>query len=236
MSVTYAIEHRKGASRIDPLMKHSHISGFTVIEILVAAVLLILLLSLIFAFLTPTMKAAALGSTRAEIQQEALRSLDALSHDLKASASSGISLITPAVNPEKGPVYLGVIRVESVGPLGNDIWEQSLIVYFWKGPGSPLIRKVWSSSSPPSLGIILSPSSPSRVEETTLSRIADETGLKGQVLARDVSLLLITHSGMGASVSSPIDLSMTITRKAATGRNTPESFHLNRSICLRYQL
>jgi len=210
--------------------------GFTIIEILVAAVLLILLLSLIFAFLMPTMKAAALGSARAEIQQEALRALDALCHDLLRSASSGISLITPATDPEKGPMYLGIIRIENVGPRGNNFWAQSLIVYSWKGIGSPLIRKVWTSSSPPSLGIILPPNCPARFQETTLSKIADEPGLKGQVLARDISELCITSEGMGSSVSSPLDLSITITRKAATGRNKPEIFQLNRSICLRYQL
>ncbi|MGV8124493.1 MAG: hypothetical protein AB2L14_32495 [Candidatus Xenobiia bacterium LiM19] len=229
-------ENRKDSIRSDISIRCSHVRGFTIIEILVAAVLLILLLSLIFAFLTPTMKAAALGSTRAEIQQEALRALDALCHDLLSSASSGISLITPTTDPEKGPTYLGIIRVENVGPLGNNFWAQSLIVYSWKGTGSPLIRKVWTSSSPPSLGIILPPNCPARFQENTLSKIADEPGLKGQVLARDVSELCITSEGMGSSVSSPLDLSITITRKAATGRNAPESFHLNRSICLRYQL
>jgi len=210
--------------------------GFTIIEILVAALLLTLLLSLIFAFLVPTMKAAALGSARAEMQQEALRSLDAMGCDLMSSASSGISLCAPAADPEKGPLYIGILRVVNVDPQGNNIWERSLTVYCWKGAGSPLIRKVWSPASPPSLAVILSPDTPSRFEESDLSKIADEPGLNGQVLARDVSALLVTSSGMGASVCSPVELGITITRKAATGRSSPERFHLTRSVCLRYRL
>ncbi|GEM_PF-987103 len=236
MCVIFVVEDRKHSIRSDISIKYGHIRGFTIIELLVAAVLLILLLSLIFAFLTPTMKAAALGSARAEIQQEALRALDALCYDLLRSASSGISLITPATDPEKGPLYLGIIRIENVGPLGNSIWAQALIVYSWKGTGSPLIRKVWTSSSLPSLGIILSPGTPARFQQATLSQIAEEPGLKGQVLARDVSELRITSAGLGSSVSSPIDLSVTISRKAATGKIKPEIFQLGRSISLRYQL
>jgi len=236
MFAIYDIDMRMKSADPGLSRRHRPMSGFTIIEILVAAFLLTLLLSLIFAFLLPTMKAAALGSARAEIQQEALRALDSMGFDLMSSASSGISLCQPATEPEKGPLYIGILRVVNVDPQGNNIWEQALVVYYWKGAGSPLVRKVWSPASPPSLAIVISPDRPVRVGETDLSKIALDPGLSGQVLARDVSELLVTNSGMGASVSSPIELGITIARKAATGRSGSERFHLTRSVCLRYQL
>jgi prepilin-type N-terminal cleavage/methylation domain-containing protein len=214
---------------------HQH-SGFTLPELLIVLSLTLLLLGLICAFLVPTMRAAILGSTRAEMQQEALRAMNRITQDLLLSAACGVSLSVPGGLPGNGPARLGIARIENVDHTGRQIWEQSLIAYSWQGPGNPLVRKVWNPSLPPSLSVIFSPGYPCRLGDSELASIAAEPKLQEQILARDVSEFLITSTGTGSSVSSPVDISITITRKAATGRKNPEVFELKRSITLRAQL
>jgi len=224
-----------GAGLLQP-RKAGDPAGFTIPEVLIAASLTLLLLGLIFSFLVPTMRASIRGSAKAEIQQEALRSIDRVAGDLLMSASPGITVVTPASAPEKGPAYIGIIRISDVDHLGKQTWEQSLTLYCWQGPGKPLVRKVWTQSLPPSLGIALNTGYPCRFDAASLASIAEEPALRGQIIARDVSEMLITHKGSGISVSSPIDLTIEISRDAATVRNGPEIFRMKRIITLRAQL
>ena len=197
---------------------------------------MILLLGLIFAFLVPGMRVSILGFTRAEIQQEALRAINAIARDIEVSASGGISLVSTGSNPEAGPVRIGIVRAAGVDPVGNRQWEDRLIVYSWERSGKPLIRKEWTTPGPPMLAIPLSGQVPVRAAASDLSAIADEPGLQAQFLARDVSELSITSPGGLSSVSTPVTLSITIKRQAATGRKDPEMVTFTRIISLRNQI
>ena len=218
-----------------PKPGHSRCHGLTLFEALVAAALTLLLLHMIVTLLVPTMRYSVKGSVTAEIQQESLRAINKISDDLEMSCAGGVSLSIPASNPERGPVYLGIIRLQDTLPDGSKVWEKALIVYSWNGPGRPLIRKVWNESTPPSISIPLSSSIPSRYPESVLTSIASEAALQGQILARDVNDFRITCA-RADDVSSPIGILMELRRQAATGGINIVRFQISKTINMRNQL
>ncbi|MDQ7821354.1 MAG: type II secretion system protein [Candidatus Eremiobacteraeota bacterium] len=207
--------------------------GFTILELLVACAVLVILMSLVIAFLVPGMRISALGAARVEIQQEALRSIQKINTDLDLSVPAGVGLYITGAVPKQGPLYLSVMRLSYVDPQGKQLWEDNLVVYSWKGPGTPLVRKVWTPSSQPALGLTFT--TPSRFLQSQIIQIADEPLLRGQIVARDVAELNMESSSAAPTVSSPVKITIKLSREAATGRKDPEVFELSRTIGLRNQ-
>ncbi|MHC9538155.1 MAG: hypothetical protein AB9903_01405 [Vulcanimicrobiota bacterium] len=208
------------------------IKGATLFEILVAAALTLLLLSMVVSFLIPTMRYSIKGSVTAEIQQEALRAVNRICRDLESSGTAGVSLFSPESG--KGPLYPAIIRLSDVLPDGARAWEDSLTVYSWKGPGEPLIQKVWDASCPPHLEATIDSAAPSRFSQSDLAAIAEEQGLPGKTLVRDVSYFAITCPD-SETVGSPLKINITINREAAAGGTNTVNFGISRTINLRNQ-
>jgi hypothetical protein len=229
--------NKTSAHHCPPLFYRRPGKGHTLPEVIVASALTVLLLSLVFAFLIPSMRVSLLCSTRVEIQQEALRSFDRLSADLLSTVTASISVCSKGTDPEEGPVLIGIMPVTSVDPFGHQLFEQKIVVYSWQGEGKPLIRKEWTPSSPPSLSLTLYSNSPLQVSEADLSKIAGEATLRELVLARDVKEFRV-RSGVpsSSSLSSPITMFLQISRKEATGKRDPEAFSFTRIITLRNEL
>ncbi|MHC9541657.1 MAG: type II secretion system protein J [Vulcanimicrobiota bacterium] len=206
--------------------------GFSLLEVLVATALMLMLFGLIFAFLIPGMRTYALGSSQAEMQQEATMLLRNIANDLDLAVSAGVT-VSPAVlsTPNNGPVYLAVMKIESINDKGQQIWKDALYVYYWEKPGAPVIRKQWTSTSLPSLGKTLN--APIHFTDSELAQIISEPTLKTKVMARDV----INFEVYGATGSTwpqpPYNITVEISRKAATGKQDNEKFKLNRIFSLR---
>lgn len=97
--------------------------GFTLVEILVASVLLLLVLDLLYVFLVPTMRMTLKGSTRSQLQLEGFSALETLARDLQRSAPGAWTW------RDQPPVALGLARQDSVLPTGLKTWERGALVY-----------------------------------------------------------------------------------------------------------
>lgn len=230
MYIVSSTEHSLNCGRIRGVEKS--IRGATLFEVLVAATLTLLLFSMIISFLIPTMRYSIKGAVTAEIQQEALRAVNRICRDLESSGTAGVSLFSPESG--KGPLYLAVIRLNDILPDGTRAWEESLTVYSWKGPGEPLIQKVWDPSFPPETGSTIDSSAPSHFSLSDLAAIAEEQSLKGKTLIRDVSYFSITCPD-SETVGSPLKISIRINREAAAGGKNTVNFGISRTINLRNQ-
>jgi len=211
--------------------------AFTILEVLIAGSVMVIFFGLVFSFLVPGMRIYAIGSTRAEMQQEVLRVIDKIAFDFEQSVTAGISLSVPAVNPENGPVYMGVMRLDSIDSSGNQVWQNNLAVYSWEGKGKPVVKKEWRAGLMPALGLTFGTAT--KFDSTVLSGIALEPALRGKILARDVELFSVTtdpDAALAANISPPFVITVKIKRKAATGRPVDEEFSLSRSMSIGNQL
>jgi hypothetical protein len=208
-------------------------AGFSVLEMLIAASVTVIFFGMVFAFLVPCMKIFALGSVRAQIQQEALRAANRVSGDLEQGVFPGVTLSLPSGDPDTGPMYLGVMRLENVDDRGRQILKQNLVVYSWAGVGSPIIRKEWRAGLPPS--VTLTFNAPAGVPDATLLQIANEPALQGQILARDVDKFRIDCQNITTDPVPPFIITLIISRADNTGRLGKETFTIRRSVDLRNQ-
>ncbi|MDQ7826460.1 MAG: prepilin-type N-terminal cleavage/methylation domain-containing protein [Candidatus Eremiobacteraeota bacterium] len=209
--------------------------GFTLAEILIAASIMLVVLGLLFAMLVPTARGTTRGTLRVEMQQAALRVMNTLERDLALSAASGLTVST---NGTVGyPVLVGMIPIKTVLEDGTQQWEDKLIVYSWKSPESPVVRKVWQSPGPPSISAQLSLNSvkPLRADEATLGTIAEDPSLAGRVLAGDVTEFKVTQGGTATAVVPPLTVTIKMEKKGNTGSTEPERYELTETMTVRNQ-
>jgi hypothetical protein len=218
-------------------------SGFTLLEAVVATALFIILFGLFFEFLLPCLRTYAVSEVRTEIQQEALRSIEKITSDFELAVTAGVSIYTAGSVPETGPVYLGMMQINADNPVsadpttdsGDHVWAQSIVVYSWKGKGEPLIRKVWTPATPPTLSPSPALVSPTHFTESTLVQIANEPLLKGQILARKVVELRLVYKDEANEQKPPYEVTIHVDRDSPVGRVQPETFTCSRKISLRNQ-
>jgi prepilin-type N-terminal cleavage/methylation domain-containing protein len=212
--------------------------GFTLLEVLISASLLLLLLGLLFTFLVPTMKASVRGSVRVEMQQMAVLALNKMVGDLQNTTAAGLSL------SQRNPVSIGIVRIEGVTSEGMQIWEKNMIVYALLD--GVLIRKVYPPG-PPSIDLNLNGTTPRRVAAANLVTIAKEINGKETIVAKWVKSLRITTAGDNLAenpgdpgptdftIQDPVTVTIELERKESH-QPDPEKFRLTRVVSMKQRL
>jgi len=209
-------------------------SGFTLLEVILAAALVLMLGALAVGFLNPSLRALSRGSTRADMQQDAMVALGRLCADLQATATSAVGLLNPEASGP-GPVVISLVRVETTAPpTGEAQWETSVIAYVWDRASERVVRRVFATANPVISGMGLSGLSPRRADDATLTRMASMSNPAGdEVLAIGVKQFRVATAGSGKSyVSPPFTIRIEMAR-AGSHRNEPERYVMTRSVTTR---
>lgn len=161
--------------------------GFTLVEVMVAGALSLLVLSLVYAFLVPTMRAQLKGTTRAQLQLEATNALETMARDLYRTAPGAWSLRSDP------PSALGLMRQDTVLATGQRAWDPFVIVYAQLD--DRLVRRQWPPE-PPTLALPLpGGGAPMRLGPDELRQVAREPAVGARWLARDVEKLDFSQEG-----------------------------------------
>ncbi|MBI3927773.1 MAG: hypothetical protein HY319_19690 [Armatimonadetes bacterium] len=184
------------------------LSGFTLVEVLVSAMLLSLLLFILGNMLVPAMRQTARVSGRSELQQLGSLASNRMLLDLQRSAPEGITLHSPT--PERR--LLAIHRLSSVDAGGERTWESELVLYEWKRP--VLTRSTSPLPEPATQPAPLRP---------TLEEVEEflDNDREQRILARSASELELSVSG--ASVELWLLLEAPV-----PGRNQPERLTVRR--------
>jgi len=198
--------------------------------VLVAGALGIMLMTLLFNFLVPTMRASVRGATRVELQQMAVIALNKMAADVQNTAPAGLSLNTTA------PVSVGIVRILTVMGDGRQVWEQKMIVYSLQG--DVLIRKEYPPS-PPSVVLNLTGNAPLRVAGSVLAQIANERNGTETSVAMGVYRFDVSTAGAAGTVMDPVTITIGLKERnrqiGEQGRPT-ETFNLTRTVSMKQRL
>jgi prepilin-type N-terminal cleavage/methylation domain-containing protein len=139
--------------------------GFTLLEIIVATFLFSLLMTMLFEFLVPTMRASVRVSNRVSLQDAGMVVLTRMVADIESTADGGIGFFTSATHagylPGPGmtfrePYTLAVginpiYRVNGVNSNAYQAWTQKIVVYVYRpGPaGNPQAGALYRKECPP---------------------------------------------------------------------------------------
>lgn len=198
--------------------------GFTILEIMVSAALLLLATGLIFQFLVPALQASSRSQVRVEMQQTATVALEYMVRDLERTSPGGVTLES------------GILAVNPVEQLQNDgtlIWEDVFVVYYWDTTNQRLIRREWPPGPPAPRPEHLFRGRAKRLDSAILSQISVPAP-DDRVMATGVIDFAVEDTGTGV-LAQPLTVRLRLQRGANTGRSEQETFEMKRVVYLEKQ-
>lgn len=197
--------------------------GFSLIEILIACVLLILILGLILEVVVPMGRGTVRGSQQIELQQIGSTVLNRICEDLETAATAGITRY-PATGIPAGnqTLLLSIQPLTGVDSAGQQTWSESLILYWWKPQNGKLYRMTW----PPGYPLARRPDfdqpfKPTQLELTRLVDNPEREKFMGVIKTLDLDLSVVPHVLKMSLEANPV------------GGAPPETFSVERRIYLR---
>ncbi|MBI3925302.1 MAG: prepilin-type N-terminal cleavage/methylation domain-containing protein [Armatimonadetes bacterium] len=195
--------------------------GFTLVEIILAAALLLVLVTLVFQALIPALHAFSRGSAESEHQQMATVAVERIREDLQRTVTAGLSVL-PASGPSD-PVALGVVPFRDITPEGSLVWESRVEIHYWLPSEKKLMHKVWTPSPPPPTH------RPTSYPPGVLAQAIAETTGTERVVAVNVAEFDVAVSG------ATVRLHIAFEQNVAY-RTDGERFELDRAFCVRNSL
>lgn len=183
--------------------------GFSLLEIMMAASLLLLLLALVVQIIVPMGKGSVRGAQQVELQQLAAMTLQRLTRDLEMAGPGGI-----ACQPGD-PVVLALHRLMDVGGDGSQIYSDQVDLYWWS-PRDRVLRH--RAQGPVSRSRVSLPPDPAALL----------SGPNARVIAAQVSELELTLR------PTAVVIHLALEAPAPDGK-PPERFSLDRTVYLRNQ-
>ena len=230
--------------------------GVTLLEVMVASGLALVALSLTATLLYATSTATARNQTRVDLQQQAVRAVNALAADLSQCTPAGVGLLyTPDPDDPTVVCLHKVADVNNVSPPAP-VFDRRFTVY-WSAEGGFYRRLLPDGQSPTLSALGLDPLSQTRASrggtQGNLLRMLSP-GAQGRTrLAEGVrSLQIVSGADLSAgtaapyqelasppSVTNPVTLSLILEKEVKNGiernaRGNPcETFRLQRTIWFR---
>lgn len=142
-------------------------AGFTLIEVLLAAILFVLLGVVMLRTLVPVMRYGGWGYARAELVQTTARISGRLVADLQTAPFEAVSF---------GSGMVGIHGIAGVSDTGKPLWSDHLVLYRWDEPTASLTRMEWTQ------GVTLD--GPTVLEPTAISTCFKQPNSTARGLAR----------------------------------------------------
>lgn len=199
----------------------SRVRAFTLLELVLAAGLAFVLLTLCVAVLVPLAKATARSADQVDLRQMAFVSLNRLSADLDRSAPEGISILSSPTQ-----VVIAIQPLVDLTADGAQVWDAQLVTWYWKD--SQVRRRLWPPGAP-DLGWVPNPARPRHVTPAELPRLMEPEN--SQALAGFVDSLQV-EGGMPPLFVQPIKLTLKLSRPGR-GPGGKEAYSLSTSVYLR---
>lgn len=186
------------------------VQGFTLPEILVAAVMLLALLGCTSLAVVAGTRIYQRGSIRAELQQTAVFSLQRLIRDLDRSSAAGLTF---------GDSRLAMIPLADVTAEGRRAWARRVVMY-WRAPEGKLWRGCWLEVP----GVAFSGELPGHLPAAVLAVLPSAPARERVLLSADAASF---EASLGSGGTHPIHLRLVLER--ALSSTQTERFELRRA-------
>lgn len=185
------------------------------LEVIIAAALLIIVLSMAAQLFLPAVRYMTRQSGRADLERQAMVVCSRVAADAVVATSSTINFHNS--NGVDDAMVLGLEPLAGMDVQGNQSWSQQLIAYIWQPATHCLLRRVWQPGGTPALTLQLTPMNPTWPADQTLVDLGRVASVSGDVvLAQNVVEADLTMT----ATSSPSP------QMTATGLSFPLTLHL----------
>ncbi|MBX3169410.1 MAG: hypothetical protein KF760_18565 [Candidatus Eremiobacteraeota bacterium] len=172
--------------------------AFSLLELVFAAGLSFLLLTLTFRFFVPAVRISLRSQARVSMQQRCALSLQKLQADLFLTSAGAVSRTD---EPDR-PSILALQPLELRTTLGRPTYQIKLISYHVTGDRR-LWRRIWQP--PPNLGVAFETAAPHRISAAQLNQLAGLTGFfESHLLTGDVEQFTVSSAIPAPNVANPV--------------------------------
>lgn len=203
----------------------------SLLETLLAGALLTMVMGLVLSFLIPTFRNSSRGGLRVEMQQQASLALEKLVIDLEHGAPASVSILPAPLGTDEVS-GVAVQRMDGFTSSGTQVWETSLVVYYWLPKTGTLKREIWNNGRQPSLSVTLLDYHPARITRQDLLDIINDGSGPEFNLARGVTRFSVDYPPPPAQ--QPYRIQLTLER-SPMGQSANEVLALDRALTLRNQ-
>lgn len=182
--------------------------AFTILEVMVAGLLLLMLMTMAIRVIRPTTRAFDQGSTQMDLQREAGVTLEQLAAHLRAGNPAGVGL-------KADGSALALTTLSDFTPDGHRVWSTEVQVYYWDSVRKELHHKRYDGSV--DLGITRFAGRPTQLSPAQLQSIIDEAAIPHRLLLSGVENFVAEPDG-GGRLQSRLSLSLELARDDRTGR------------------
>jgi type II secretory pathway pseudopilin PulG len=218
--------------------------AFTLIELTITAVVLLVVTALGALLLARTLKVSTRGTLQAEMQQQAVTALNRLVTDMRKSSAAGISVRSGAAPKAIAicPLSSAELRPGQPPPVKEDgtlVWSSFFLIYHYDESRQQLRYREW----PPGLVAATSEEestvSPRRLSPARLAAVLGSPPPREEVVATGVVAFNVGYPpGSGGSDElyvQPLTLQIVQQRLGNTGGRDPERFTYTRTVFLPEQ-
>ncbi|MFN8608074.1 MAG: type II secretion system protein [Vulcanimicrobiota bacterium] len=205
--------------------------AMSLLETLLAGALLTMVMGLVLSFLIPTFRNSSRGGLRVEMQQQASLALEKLVIDLEHGAPASVSILPAPLGTDEVS-GVAVQRMDGFTSSGTQVWETSLVVYYWLPKTGTLKREIWNNGRQPSLSVTLLDYHPARITRQDLLDIINDGSGPEFNLARGVTRFSVDYPPPPAQ--QPYRIQLTLER-SPMGQSANEVLALDRALTLRNQ-
>lgn len=201
-------------------------SGYSIVEVLVAASLLSLLGLMVVRFLHPALRVSARSSARSTAAQQSLILGSRIERDLQSTAAAGFSY-------HSGPVtWLAVHPIVGADNQGRTLFSNDqVVVYRWDSSTNTMNRWEW-----PGGGVIDSPDlEPLRFDRPELEGLLLTPDAYRQEYLRVLQFEISWPSVAPPNVGSPLTLELT-TSEPGDSSSAPETVEFKKQIQFRNRI
>lgn len=194
----------------------------SVVEMMVACIVVALLGLMVINFLFPAMIMSAQGSIRAEMQQRGAIAINRMVNDLEQASIGSVGFLPPNA---ADPTGIGIVRLLSSSD-ASQVWETGAVCYFYYPSQRRLTRETYPPD-PPALGLPFNASRPLRISPADLLQIANQPNATEMTLAGDVEAFTVTNPGR-----SLIEIRLTLQQTVPHSQKL-ETLELRRAVTVR---
>lgn len=216
--------------------------AFTLLEVMIAAAVLLVVGGLGVLLLVRTLTATARGQLRIDMQQQALNAVQKLVGDMKKSCAAGISIrsgdapraiaICPISQPDLRPGEPPPVQEN-----GDLRWSSFFLIYSYNSAAGQLLYREWPPGSVVPTTLETAINNPRRLAPDRLAEVLAGTTPRQLVLVSGVTEFSISYGPDGSDEEfvQPITIKLVQQREGHTKTGLPEIFKFVRSVFLPEQ-
>lgn len=168
-------------------MKRPH-KAFTLVEVIIAAFILSLILTIAVRVIIPALHLVQEGSVKVDMEEQGMVALQHLFYEMQKTTPDGVSLSIPSISTD--PMIVATNPIQSLDAGGFPVFTGKVQVFYWEPGKRRLFRKEFPPT-PPAIVVPFSPVAGTQISGPNLGLIIGQSNGTERSMCLNVDLFMV---------------------------------------------